>query len=381
MPDPIRSNAAQPIFERQKLHIAYFISPHGFGHAARAAAIMAALHGLEPAVYFDIYTLVPAWFFQDSLGPYFAVHELKSDIGLIQKTPLEEDLPATLQALDEFIPFNPRLTTDLAEQINQLNCPVVLCDIAPLGIAIAHKAGIPAVLIENFTWDWIYQGYLHEYTQFGYIINYLREIFTSADYHIQTKPFCEPDILPDLTTQPVSRQHRLSISEVRDELSIPRQAKTVLITMGGIQTSYNFMTALHKAQDYYFIIPGLGSTLSVKDNLILLPHHSNFYHPDLVNACDAVIGKTGYSTIAEVYQAGVPFGYVSRPKFRESEVMADFIRKEMTGFEISDQDFSDGNWIARLPELFSFKRAHRDVSNGANQAAQFVLNLLGRNGT
>jgi hypothetical protein len=33
-----------------------------------------------------------------------------------------------------------------------------------------------------------------------------------------------------------------------------------------------------------------------KQNLVLLPHHSGFYHPDLVNASDAVIGKVGYST-------------------------------------------------------------------------------------
>src|ERR1035437_1738709 len=103
MLDPLKPDTYLPSSEHKKISIAYFISPHGFGHAARAAAIMAALHDLNQAVYFDIYTLVPAWFFQDSLGPYFAVHSLKTDIGLVQKSPLEEDLPATLQSLAEFI--------------------------------------------------------------------------------------------------------------------------------------------------------------------------------------------------------------------------------------------------------------------------------------
>jgi len=33
-----------------KDRIAFFISPHGYGHAARAAAVMEALHRLDPEV-------------------------------------------------------------------------------------------------------------------------------------------------------------------------------------------------------------------------------------------------------------------------------------------------------------------------------------------
>ncbi len=376
MLDPSTHTSDRITSEQEKIHIAYFITPHGFGHAARAAAIMAAVHDLDQSVYFEIYTLVPSWFFQDSLGHFFTVHSLKTDIGLVQKSPLEEDLPATLQSLAEFIPFDPALLSDLADQLKKLKCQIVLCDIAPLGIAIAHKAGLRSVLIENFTWDWIYQGYLHEYTKFGTIIDYLNEIFISANFHIQTEPICAPDSHVDLTTQPVSRNNRLSIHEVRDTLSIPEDSKAVLITMGGFETAYDFMTRLHKASDYYFIIPGTGSSFEMEDNLIFLPHHSNFYHPDLVNASDAVVGKTGYSTVSEVFHAGLPFGFVSRSKFRESHSMAVFIRKRMHGFEISEPDFSAGIWVSKLPELFSHKRVQRNVINGSYQAARFILDIL-----
>ncbi|HMD89584.1 MAG TPA: glycosyltransferase family protein [Anaerolineaceae bacterium] len=362
--------------EQKKITIAYFITPHGFGHAARAAAIMAALYDLNHLINFEIYTLTPGWFFQDSLGPYFKVHPLKTDIGLIQKSPLEEDLPATLQSLDEFIPFESILLNKIAEEILNLECQLVLCDIAPLGIAIALKAGLPSVLIENFTWDWIYQGYLHEYSKFNPFITYLKDIFSLANFHIQTEPICEPDAKADLITLPVCRKSRLSKSIIRDSLSIPEKARVVLITMGGIQTDYRFITRLRSVNDYYFVIPGIGDNPEMENNLILLPHHSTFYHPDLVNACDAVIGKTGYSTVSEVYSAGIPYGFVSRSNFRESSILADFIRKHMQGFEISEQDFCKGNWVSRLPELLSNNRIYRNGLNGANQAAQFILGLL-----
>ncbi|MDR3577400.1 MAG: glycosyltransferase family protein [Anaerolineaceae bacterium] len=378
MPDKTTTKTDKSASKHEKISIAYFITPHGFGHAARAAAIMAEIHDLNQAVFFEIYTLIPDWFFQDSLGPYFRVHPVRTDIGLIQKSPLQEDLPATLQSLADFIPFNLKLLEELANEITNLSCRIVLCDIAPLGIAIAHKASLPSVLIENFTWDWIYQAYLHEYAKFAPIIDYLKEIFNSAAFHIQTEPICEPDFKANLTTHPVSRRNRLNLEEVQEKLAIPPGVKTIMITMGGIQTDYNFLARLRRIKDTYFVIPGIGSNSRIEDNLILLPHHSNYFHPDLVNACDAVIGKTGYSTVSEVYHAGVPYGFVSRPKFRESEKMAVFIGEKISGFEISEQDFSKGDWVSRLPELFSFKRVRRKELNGAIQVANFILPLLDR---
>ena len=53
-------------------------------------------------------------------------------------------------------------------------------------------------------------------------------------------------------------------------------------------------------------------------HIIRLPAQSAFYHPDLIHAADVVVGKLGYSTLAEVWAAGVPFGYVVRPQFPES---------------------------------------------------------------
>ncbi len=62
--------------------IAYFISPHGFGHAARAAAVMEVLSEIDTGVQFEIFTTVPSWFFQDSMSAPYAYHHLVTDIGL-----------------------------------------------------------------------------------------------------------------------------------------------------------------------------------------------------------------------------------------------------------------------------------------------------------
>jgi hypothetical protein len=182
--------------------IAFFISPHGFGHAARAAGVMEALAEIESSLQFDIFTTVPDWFFASSNSFGYQYHRLETDIGLIQKTPFQEDLPATVQKLKDFLPFNQSRIAAVAEKIRHLECQLVGCDIAPMGIRVARKAGVPSVLIENFTWDWIYQAYEEE--GFNAFNAYLQPIFAEATCHIQTQPICKPESV-DFTADPQSK--------------------------------------------------------------------------------------------------------------------------------------------------------------------------------
>ena len=351
--------------------LAYFISPHGFGHATRAAAIMAAIQTLEPATQFDLFTLAPEWLFQVSLQGPFTYHSLRSDIGLVQRSPLEEDLEATLRRLGDFLPFDQELVTHLAAQIKDLGCQVIVCDIAPLGIAVAAQAGVPSILIENFTWDWIYDGYLGAEAGFSRYIAYLRQVFRSASYHIQTEPVCNP-APADLVTHPVSRPPRTPKSWTRQQLGVPEDAKMILVTMGGIESP--LVIADHPAaqDNLYFVVPG-GSPNGAAQNRIILPHHSEFYHPDLVHASDAIVGKAGYSTLSEAYQAGVPYIYTARTRFRETASLTAFIQKELGGFEIQEEEFLKGSWIPGLVEILKKPQRLGEKQNGAEEAGRFVL--------
>jgi uncharacterized protein (TIGR00661 family) len=353
-------------------HLAYFISSHGYGHAARSAAIMMALVELDPQVQFELFTQVPRWFFQDSLAQPFGYHELLTDVGLAQKNSLLEDLAETLRRLANFLPFDRAQVQTLAEQVKTLQCQLIICDISPLGIAVAKAAGLPAVLVENFTWDWIYAGYLPGEARLKPYLTQLRELFAAADYHIQTEPVCQP-LLADLTTGPVSRPSRTPANQIRQKLNLPDQAPVILLTMGGISWDYKtFLEHLARQRDFYFIVPGGSEQVELVGNLALLPHHSDFFHPDLVNASDAVIGKLGYSTLAEVYHAGIPFGYIPRPGFRESEMLAAYVDRRMSGLAITVPQFESGDWVSLLPDLLALPRAERHEPNGAVQAAQFI---------
>ncbi len=361
--------------EPAERRIAYFISPHGYGHAARAAAVMTALVELDPAIRFEIFTRVPRWFFQDSLPGSFGYHSLLTDIGLVQATALSEDLPETVRRLNDFLPFDCQPVQRLAQRVHRLNCRLIVCDIAPLGLVVAREAGLPSVLVENFTWDWIYQDYVPYDGQMSRHAAYLQAVFTTADYHVQTEPICDRRAA-DLTTPPVSRGIRTPARQVRQQLGIPDLASTVLITMGGIPWQYTFLRQLENQRDVYFIVPGAGTRMQRRGRLILLPNRSGFHHPDLINASDAVMGKLGYSTLAEVYQAGVPFGYIPRRRFRESPVLAAYIHSHMHGLAVDEAQFQDGSWLSLLPDLLALPRIQRRDPDGAGQVARFIGKLL-----
>ena len=172
--------------------IAYFITPHGFGHAARGSAIMSAVSEAVPFVSFDIFTTVPEWFFKESFSGQFEYHEFVSDIGLVQKSPFSHDLQATIETLERFIPFDAGTISDTADFLQQRACQLVVCDISPIGISIAAKAGIPSILIENFTWDWIYEDFIEVDDRICRYVDFFRGIYRSVDYHIQASPVCNP---------------------------------------------------------------------------------------------------------------------------------------------------------------------------------------------
>jgi hypothetical protein len=359
------------------VRLAYFVSPHGFGHAARATAVMGTLLVRRPDAHFDLFTLTPEWFFADSIGRGYSYHSLCTDVGLVQLTPMRADLDETARRLDRFLPFDTRQLAQVADRLKSDDVRLVLCDISPLGLAVARTAGLPSILIENFTWDWIYAEYFDQVPGLRAHADALRREFGSATYRVQTAPFCG---VWDgkLRTSPVARVPRTTADAVRRQLELPPGARYAVITMGGVDRQYHFLNRLARYPDVWFVVPGGADRQVRRDNLVLLPYRSPVYHPDLVAGSDAVIGKLGYSTLAEAYHAGAPLGFVRRPGFRESEVLAAYAQAHMPTIEVPEAEFESGDWEAFLPELLTRSRHEPGRPNGADEIAAFVDSLLAR---
>ncbi len=364
----------------EELRVAYFISSHGFGHAARASAVMAAVWRRAPAARFEVFTGVPKWFFDDSLNREVGHHPGTVDFGLVQATALEEDLAATVAELEGRIPFPESQVAELADRLAALGAELVVCDIAPLGLAAARRAELPSLLVENFTWDWIYGRYAEKVPALRPFADYLAGIFAAAGRHVQAEPFCRRTAAA-VSVPPMSRRPRRGRAATRADLGVPADEPMALVTMGGIEWDYHAIVDRLAADSSrrWLVVPGGSREPRRRGRLVLLPHRSRFFHPDLVHAADAVIGKLGYSTLAEVHAAGVPFGYVPRADFPESPELEAWVRRRLVHRRIEPASFTSGRWLDEVEPLLALPREIRSepVSDGADEAAGVVLEMLG----
>ena len=159
------------ILQMDSTSIACFVSDHGFGHATRSAAVMAALAALSPGARFEIFTTCPPWVFEEALEPVarrdrWAYHRFKTDVVLVLSSPLEEDLAATIRALEQWLPFDINLVNDLSGRLIDLECR----------------------LVENFTWDSIYGHDADNFPQLAFSACILSQVYRRVDLHIQAEP-------------------------------------------------------------------------------------------------------------------------------------------------------------------------------------------------
>ena len=350
--------------------IACFVSPHGFGHATRTIAVLAALRQRCPEIVVDIFTTVPEHLFAASLKNY-SYHTLQTDIGLVQHDALQVDIEATIAQLNQMLPFAPDLLDQLAAKIRGCNC--VLCDIAPLGIAAAKKARIPSILLENFTWDWVYQSYQADHPSLGQHGAYFHELYASVTYHIQTEPICHRTPA-HLHCAPIARKWQSTPASIHRRLNTAGR-KLIVITLGGMKTAMPQWRAMQDYPDCFFVLAGQPENSNPAANVLLLTQESDYYHPDLIQAADLVVAKTGYSTIAECCQAGCRLLCVGRNQFPESAVLADFVTTRLHGKQIDSSTFLSGAWLAQLGELLAAPRPKPFSVNGAQAVASFIAGL------
>jgi hypothetical protein len=358
--------------------VAWFVSPHGFGHAARSCAVVEALGAALPGLEVDLWTTVPAWFFRESLSGPFRYRPLACDVGLVQRSPVEEDLGATIAALERWWSSAEKLHRgEVVASLVADRCDLVVCDIAPLGLLAAREAGVPSVLMENFTWDWIYEPLVGAEPGFAPWVERLRGWLELADRRLQLEPVCAP-VAAGIPVSLVARVPRLARDAVRARLGVGAGETLVLVSLGGIAHRLDRLELLAGRSGAVFVLPGAADEERWDRNLRLLPHRSPVHHPDLVAAADLVVGKLGYSTVAEAVAAGTRVLYVPRPGFRESAVLERYVGERLPAQAIEWSELESGAWVERVGALLAMPRAAPRANQGAERAARMIGGLLAR---
>jgi L-arabinokinase len=139
--------------------LVFYVSGHAFGHASRSIEIINALLAADPDLEVVVRTSAARWLFDVSVRGRIEFHDLVCDTGVIQRDSLHLDEARTIEEAARFTEALGALARTEAAFLRQRGASVVAGDIPPLAFLAAHLAGLPAVAIGNFTWDWIYEAY------------------------------------------------------------------------------------------------------------------------------------------------------------------------------------------------------------------------------
>ena len=107
---------------------------------------------------------------------------------------------------------------------------LVVADLPPLGIAAANAAGIAAIALGNFTWDWIYE----HYDGGASVAARIAEVYRGVTLALRLPMWGGFKSMPLVRDLPfVARHSTRDRDQVRDALGIPRSVRAVLTSFGG----------------------------------------------------------------------------------------------------------------------------------------------------
>ena len=159
---------------------------------------------------------------------------------------------------------------------------------------------------------------------------------------------------------------------VRQRLGVEPGRPLVLVSLGGVEHRLDRLARLRERGEAVFVLPGAADRESWEGNLRLLPHRSPVHHPDLVAAADLLVGKLGYSTVAEAVAAGARMLYVPRSGFRESAVLERYVAERLPSAPIAWEELESGAWVARMGGLLAVRRPAPRFPEGPARAAEAI---------
>ena len=211
------------------MHLFVDISSHGFGHLAQTAPVLNALRQRLPELELTLRCGLPRERIARRIHGEFTHLAEASDFGLVMKSALEVDVPASLAAYREFhADWDARVARE-AELLAKLAPDLVLSNVSYLALAGAKRAGIPSLALCSLNWAGIAAPYFRDAPDFAAIHAQMLAAYRGADAFLRLTPGMDmPELDNVVTIGPVAQP-----GENKRHL-LPQDTRIVLVAMGGV---------------------------------------------------------------------------------------------------------------------------------------------------
>jgi hypothetical protein len=364
--------------------VAFYISGHGFGHASRQIEIINALADrLDGGGSILVRTTAARWLFDRTLRTSVTLLHGVCDTGVVQVDSLRLDEAATASAARDFYATFGERVAEEASFLREHDVRLVVADAPPLACAAAAAAGVPSIVISNFTWDWIYERYRDEFDNGAPgVLDIIRDAYAQASEGWRLplgggfETFRSVRDLPLVARHATKGRH-----EVLDALALPSARPLVLLSFGGYGIDGLDLRALDCLDEWTAIVTGRTAPSALPEGVAFVNerriYESGMRYEDLVAAVHVVATKPGYGIISECVASGTAILYTSRGRFAEYDVMVREMPRILRCAYIDQATLLAGCWKAALTTLSAAPPPpERPATNGAEIAAQRIAALI-----
>jgi hypothetical protein len=314
--------------------VAFYISGHGFGHASRQIEIAGAFARRRPDVQILLRTAVPRWLFDRTLNAPFVLDDRPCDTGIVQIDSLRLDAAASIDRAKTFYETLDARAAAETPLLSAHDVRLVIADAPPLGCAAAAQAGIPSVVVSNFTWDWIYAEYREFLGRAPDLIATIQAAYRLAEAAWRLPMYGPFEPFTKVIDMPfVARHATHEPAETRARLGLSLDKWLVLPSFGGYGLPGIDLGSLDLDPSWHVV--------TVPDRAI---YDAGLRYEDLVRAADVVLSKPGYGIISECIANDTALVYTSRGRFIEYEVLVREMPRYLRCAFLENDALRGGRW-------------------------------------
>lgn len=361
------------------MHLAYYITAHGYGHGVRSCDILAALLARHPGVRVTVTTDLPESFLRSRLqnaDGHLTVRPGAFDVGMVQKDSIRVDVAATLNAAMELVAQRPKLVRREAEFLREAKVDLVVADIPSIPIEAATAVGRPAVAVGNFSWDWIYSPFVTRDQRWCQVIDLFEEGYRQARLLLKL-PFSPPmsifathvDI-PLLAKPGRNRRQELAAATGAD--AAKRWVLLSFTTLDWRPSALRKIEAL-RAFEFFVVKP-----LDWPDRHgIHAVDRERVSFSDVLASVDAVVTKPGYGILSDCVANAKPMIYAEREDFIEYPLLERELKRYLRHVHIPAADLYAGRLAAALAALDAAPSPPDVLPRGGAELAADLLADMG----
>ncbi|HOW96334.1 MAG TPA: hypothetical protein P5567_13900 [Kiritimatiellia bacterium] len=300
--------------------LAYYISAHGYGHGVRSSDILRAFIRGYPGIPVVIVSDLPGPFLRNRLaGAPADIRPGSFDVGMVQLDSVRVDVPATLDRVRALCGRREELVGREARFLREREVGLVVADIPAMPLEAARRAGIPAVAVGNFGWNWIYEEFIPRDPRWAEAAAAFREGYARADVLLRL-PFHEPmaafrriEDIPLVAAPGRARREELAA------LTGARPDRTwVLLSFTTLEWDGAALDRVERlgAYEFFTVRPLEWSRRNVH-----AVDRERMPFSDVLASADLVVSKPGFGLVSECVVNRKPLVYVDRADFREHPIL------------------------------------------------------------